>query len=109
MPDDVPFGIGKELIVNVEINPRGIHDIYINDLIGLGLDLPDCNNIRRSERAPLLINRRFLSAHSQRRTDPPLRYGSAPQAHCRRTVERIKDDSGMEVGLLAPDDLPPPK
>ncbi len=54
MPDDVPFGIGKELIVDVEINPRGIHDIYINNLIGLGLDLPDCNNITRSERAPLL-------------------------------------------------------
>jgi hypothetical protein len=35
MNEDIPFGEGKELIINVKVNSRGTHDIYINDLIGL--------------------------------------------------------------------------
>lgn len=54
LPDDIPFGEGKELIVSVDINDRGTHEMYLDDLIGLGIDLPDTNNIQRSERAPLL-------------------------------------------------------
>jgi hypothetical protein len=75
MPDNVPFGIGKELIVNVKINPRGIHNIYINNLIGLGLDLPDCDNIKRSERAPLFAIDAFSwCVHKE---DPIPRYDMA--------------------------------
>jgi hypothetical protein len=52
--DDTPFGEGRELIVNVDINKFGIHDIYIDDLIGLGIDLPDSDHRKRLECAPLL-------------------------------------------------------
>ena len=54
LPDDIPFEQGRELIVDVSINERGTHDIFIDDLVGLGLDLPSCNNKSRSEAAPLL-------------------------------------------------------
>ncbi len=27
MDNDVPFGIGKELIADIKVNPRGTHDI----------------------------------------------------------------------------------
>jgi hypothetical protein len=53
-PDDTPFGKGKELIVNVDVNKFGIHDIYIDNLIGLGIDLPDTDNRKRLEPSPLL-------------------------------------------------------
>jgi hypothetical protein len=41
---DIPFAEGKELIVNVSINNLGTHDIYIHDLMGQDLDLPECNS-----------------------------------------------------------------
>jgi hypothetical protein len=34
-PDDSLFGKGRELIVNVDVNKFGIHNIYIDDLIAL--------------------------------------------------------------------------
>jgi hypothetical protein len=51
--DDTPFSKGRELIV-VEVNKFGIRDIYIDDLISLGLDLPDSDKCKRLECAPLL-------------------------------------------------------
>ncbi len=53
-PDDTPFCKVRELIVNVDVNKFGIHYIYINDLIGLGINLPDSVHRKRSECAPLL-------------------------------------------------------
>jgi hypothetical protein len=54
LPNDIPFKQGRDLIVDVFIDEHGTHDIYIDDLVGLGLDLTGCNNRRRSEAAPLL-------------------------------------------------------
>ncbi len=54
LPDDIPFAQGRDLIVDVRIDARGTHDIYIDNLVGLGLNLPRCDNRRRSEAAPLL-------------------------------------------------------
>jgi hypothetical protein len=39
MNNNVPFGERKELIIGVKVSSRGTHDIYINALVGLGLDL----------------------------------------------------------------------
>jgi hypothetical protein len=69
MNDDVPFGEGKELMINMKVNSRGTHDIYINDLVGLGLDLLKSDNLKRSEQAPLLA----IDACSRRRApDEPI-------------------------------------
>jgi hypothetical protein len=54
LPDDIPFAPGKELIVDVEVDERGTHEMYLDDLIGLTIDLPDTDNRLRAERAPLL-------------------------------------------------------
>jgi hypothetical protein len=94
MPDDAPFGIGKELIVDVEINPRGIHNIYINNLIGLGLDLPDCDNITRSERATLLA----IDAFSRRihKEEPIPHYDMA--ARHKLIAKGLLEESKMILG-----------
>jgi hypothetical protein len=54
LSDDIPFAEGKELIINVAINDQSTHDIYIDDFIGLSLDLPRTDNRQWCEAAPLL-------------------------------------------------------
>ena len=49
-----PFGVGRELIVDIPINHRGIYDLYLDDVIGLTLDMPGTNNLERSAGAHLL-------------------------------------------------------
>ncbi len=49
-----PFGIGKELIVEIEINPRGTHNIYIDNMIPLTVDIPGTDNLERCTAASLL-------------------------------------------------------
>ena len=52
LDDDIPFGIGRDLIVNIPVDPRGTVDLYIDDFRGLTVDIN--NNELRLERAPLL-------------------------------------------------------
>jgi hypothetical protein len=49
LPVDAPFGIGSNLIVNIPINTRGIIDVYIDDFIGLTVNIEDTNNTTRLE------------------------------------------------------------
>jgi hypothetical protein len=37
--NDIPFGQGKELAVDIPIDPCGMHDIYIGNIICLTLDI----------------------------------------------------------------------
>ena len=50
--DDIPFGIGRDLIVDIPIDPRGTVDLYIDDICGLTVYIND--NPTRLKRAPLL-------------------------------------------------------
>ena len=54
LPDDIPFGEGRELIVDVPVNDIGMSDIYIDDIFTACLDLPESDNIKRLEHAALL-------------------------------------------------------
>ncbi len=54
LPDNVPFGIGCDLIVDVPVDPRGTVDIYIDNFIGLTVDLEGSDNMTRLKQAPLL-------------------------------------------------------
>jgi len=54
LEEEEKLGLGKDLIVSIPINPRGTHDIYIDDLIGLTLDVPGSNNVQRCAGAHLL-------------------------------------------------------
>ena len=48
--------MGKELIVNVPVNPHGYVYVYINDTTGLTINLPGTRNTNRLEAAiPLAI------------------------------------------------------
>jgi hypothetical protein len=52
LDDNIPFGIGRDLVVDIPVNPRGTIDLYINDYCGLTVDIGD--NAIRLKRAPLL-------------------------------------------------------
>jgi hypothetical protein len=54
LEDNIPFGVGKELIVDIKINPRGTSDIYIDDKIPLTIDIPNTDNLERCEATALL-------------------------------------------------------
>jgi hypothetical protein len=49
-----PFGVGRELVVDIPINPRGTYDLYLDDIVGLTLDVPGSNNLERLAGAHLL-------------------------------------------------------
>jgi hypothetical protein len=53
LEDDIPFGIRRDLIVDITVNPRGTVDLYINDFCGLTVDIYD--NTTRLKRAPLPV------------------------------------------------------
>ncbi len=54
LDSDVPFAAGAELIVVIPVDPRGTHDIYIDNIIGLTVDIPGSNNVARGQAAALL-------------------------------------------------------
>ncbi len=54
LDDDIPFAIGRNLIVDIPINPKGYADVYINDTMGLTVGLPSIMNAYRLEAAILL-------------------------------------------------------
>jgi hypothetical protein len=55
LDDNIPFGEGRELIVDINIDPRGMNDIYINDVISLTVEINGTDNLVRCNRAPLLM------------------------------------------------------
>jgi hypothetical protein len=54
MDGKIPFSIGKEFIVVIKVNPWGTHNIYINNMIPLTMDIPGTDNLARCAAAGLL-------------------------------------------------------
>jgi hypothetical protein len=54
LPNDKPFGIGRDLIITIPVDARGIINVYIDDIIGLCVDLEGTDNVTCFKRAPLL-------------------------------------------------------
>jgi hypothetical protein len=54
LDDNVPFGKGKELIVNIDVNPKGMNDVFVDDIIPITVGLPGTDNMLRCESAALL-------------------------------------------------------
>ena len=52
LDDNIPFGIGRDLVVDIPVDPRGTVDLYIDGFCGLMVDVDD--NALCLERAPLL-------------------------------------------------------
>lgn len=53
--DNIPFGEGRELIVDIDVDPRGMNDVYIDDVISLTVEIESMDNLIRCDRAPLLM------------------------------------------------------
>jgi len=49
--NNTPFAAGRELIVDIPVNPRGYADVYIDDMTGITADLPGTRNADRLEAA----------------------------------------------------------
>ncbi len=49
LDNNVPFAIGRELIVDVSVDPRGYVDIYIDDTTRLTINLLGTSNTDRLE------------------------------------------------------------
>jgi hypothetical protein len=54
LPNNIPFVIGQDLIVDIPINPKGTVNLYIDIFIGLTVNIKGTNNARRLNKAPLL-------------------------------------------------------
>jgi hypothetical protein len=54
LTDNIPFGIGRGLVVDIPVDPRGKIGIYIDDIVGLTVDIDGSYNAKRMESAPLL-------------------------------------------------------
>jgi hypothetical protein len=55
LDDQIPFGKGIELIVDISVDSRGMNDIYINDLVSLTVEVEGSDNLVQCNRAPLLM------------------------------------------------------
>jgi hypothetical protein len=45
LDDDIPFGEGQELIVDIEVDVRGTNNIYIDDLVSLVVKIEGSDNL----------------------------------------------------------------
>ena len=54
LSDDIPFGIGRDLIVDLPVDPRRKIDCYIDDTVGITVEITNTDNIARMERVSLL-------------------------------------------------------
>ncbi len=64
----IPFTEGADLIVNIPVDPRGIGDVYIDDLIQATVVIEGTNNAIRCEHATLLAI--DTCAHSKHPNEP---------------------------------------
>eukprot|EP00956_Cyclotella_meneghiniana_P011523 scaffold16181_cov47-Cyclotella_meneghiniana.AAC.4 len=54
LDDNIPIAEARELVFELPVDDKGCSDVFIDDLFAACVDLPETNNIRRLERAPLL-------------------------------------------------------
>jgi hypothetical protein len=54
LDDNIPFGQGKELIVDIPTDPHKMHDIYIDNIICLTLNILETDHVAQGQAAALL-------------------------------------------------------
>jgi hypothetical protein len=54
LDNDTPFAEGAELIVDIPINPHRTHNLYIDNIINLMIDIPGADHIACGQAATLL-------------------------------------------------------
>jgi hypothetical protein len=51
LDDNIPFAIGRDLIVDIPVNPQGYADVCIDTTMGLTVNLPGIMNTNQLEAA----------------------------------------------------------
>jgi hypothetical protein len=51
LPDEIPLAKGRDLVVDVPVNPKGTNEIFINNNITLAVDIPGSDNALQAARA----------------------------------------------------------
>ena len=46
-PGSVPFAEGKDLVVDIPVDPKGISDVYIGNTTSLCVDIEGSDNVER--------------------------------------------------------------
>jgi hypothetical protein len=54
LDNSIPYGEGRVLIIDIPIDPCGTHDIYIDDIIAINIDILGLNNAECGQIAALL-------------------------------------------------------
>ena len=89
LDDSILFGQGLELIVDIPINPRGMHNIYINDIINLTINIPGTSQVACAKGAALLAMD-ATAPKSSKRTHAPQKHGWERHTQSRGGTRRIK-------------------
>ena len=105
LPDNIPFCEGKELIVDVDINERGTHEMYLDDFIGIGIDLPGSDNTTSRVSTPT-GNPHVRQTPTSYRTNSTSDHGSKEQARSQGSTGGGEDDIGMALGFTPINNIP---
>jgi hypothetical protein len=87
LSDDIPFGVGKELAVNIPVDGHGMSECFINDTLTQVVNLPGSDNVQRGERAVL------LAIHTLSR---PLADTEPMPQETMATMAKLMAEAGME-------------
>ena len=88
LDDNIPFGEGRELIVNIQVDPRGTNDVYVDDIIPLTVGQPGTDNTARCASAALLAIHATTRESHQDDPSPQELW----QAYSQSRVDRDKDN-----------------
>ncbi len=86
LDNNVPFASSRELILSIPIDPRCYADIYIDDMMGLTINLPGTMNVGCLEAA---ISHAFEVAACPNNANKPI--------PCKKTVaeDKLKTEGGL--------------
>ena len=101
LDDAVPFAEGKELIVDVPVNSKGIADVYIDDMIALAVNVENSDNIQRLEQVTLLTI--HCAARDKHANEPIPREGMAARAEfiAKAGAEEVKATLGWICDFIS--------
>ena len=109
--DQEKLGVGRDhLIVDIPINDKGMHDIYIDDIIALTLDVPGTNNLERSTGAHLLAIAATARPSHTKEPIPREEMKAINKLVAEATPEKTPEDetdTGMADGFRQASHLPP--
>ena len=91
-----PVGIGKQILVDVSVDPRGITDVYIDSTISLCVDIQSLDNALRLENTMLLTTHKGASSINE--TEPIPR--DKMTALAKLPAEASLEETKMILGLF---------